>query len=425
MKSSIILELITIRTFSVLFVISLFSCSSQNSIDISEETQYVNIYSKSQEYSIPISVIKDFFTNEFILRNPDLDINSSDVFTVYENSSLNIYSNIQLSTDLIERTFIASVNCNDWELVETNSKLDFKLVTNVTVSNGGNAVWDDLYLLSFKNYNYKISNLNPRAFNIINDYETRYNGQPEILSISDSSLVLKLDLWENSDADCCPSKYVIVKFNIREDSLVFQNIIETNAFNNIGQFGSFQNIDDEVHRGGISQSKSTPTSLAFNSKGFPVQEPVEKPAEQAPKPSNELSNRLKGFGKPGGTKGGTGSGQGSTTGGGDQGSPNGSGTGNGSGGAGGGNYQLGTRSALERPKLRYDCDGEGVVVVKVYVDRNGVVKRADGQGQKGSTTSEECLIRRAEEAALKTRWQGDPSALELQVGTIRYNFQRT
>jgi hypothetical protein len=35
------------------------------------------------------------------------------------------------------------------------------------------------------------------------------------------------------------------------------------------------------------------------------------------------------------------------------------------------------------------------------------------------------LIRRAEEAALKTRWQGDASALELQVGTIRYNFQRT
>jgi len=156
-----------------------------------------------------------------------------------------------------------------------------------------------------------------------------------------------------------------------------------------------------------------------------VERTDEKPAEQAPKPSNELSDHLKRFGKPGGITGGTGSGQGSTTGGGDQGSPNGSGTGNGSGGSGGGNYQLGTRSALERPKPRYDCDGEGVVVVKVYVDRNGVVKRADGQGQKGSTTSEECLIRRAEEAALKTRWQGDPSALELQVGTIRYNFQRT
>jgi outer membrane biosynthesis protein TonB len=156
----------------------------------------------------------------------------------------------------------------------------------------------------------------------------------------------------------------------------------------------------------------------------PVEKPIEKPVEK-PKPSNELSNRLSNFGKSGGSPTETGGGQGSMTGGGDQGSPNGSGTGNGSGGSGGGNYKLGTRSALERPKPRYDCDGEGVVFVKVYVDRDGVVKRADGQGQMGSTTSEECLIRRAEEAALKTRWQGDPKALELQVGTIRYNFNKT
>jgi hypothetical protein len=147
---------------------------------------------------------------------------------------------------------------------------------------------------------------------------------------------------------------------------------------------------------------------------------------EAPKASKELSNRLNSkFGRTGGTAGATGSGQGSTSGGGDQGAPNGSGDGNGTGGSGNsGNYQLGTRSALERPKPRYDCEGEGIVVVKVYVDRSGTVTRADGQGQKGSTTSEECLIRRAQEAALKTRWQGDPSALELQVGSIRYSFQR-
>ena len=160
----------------------------------------------------------------------------------------------------------------------------------------------------------------------------------------------------------------------------------------------------------------------------PVEKPVEKPAEkpvEKPKPSNELSNRLSNFGKPGGSPTGTGSGQGSTTGGGDQGSANGSGDGNGTGGTGNrGDYQLGNRSALERPKPRYDCEGDGVVVVKVYVDRSGVVRRVEG-GQKGSTTADACLIKRAEEAALKTRWQGDASALELQVGIIRYNFQRT
>jgi outer membrane biosynthesis protein TonB len=154
--------------------------------------------------------------------------------------------------------------------------------------------------------------------------------------------------------------------------------------------------------------------------------PEAKPVAEAPKASKELSNRLNSkFGRTGGTAGATGSGQGSTSGGGDQGAPNGSGNGSGTGGSGNsGNYQLGNRSALERPKPRYDCEGEGIVVVRVYVDRSGTVTRADGQGQKGSTTSEECLIRRAQEAALKTRWQGDPSALELQVGIIRYSFQR-
>lgn len=141
---------------------------------------------------------------------------------------------------------------------------------------------------------------------------------------------------------------------------------------------------------------------------------IGKQTEQDPRPSDALSDRLKGFAKPGGASGGADSGKGS---------PNGSVAG--TVGSGGGNYQLGTRSALERPKPRYNCDGEGIVVVKVYVDRNGVVKRADGQDQKGSTTTNECLIRRAEEAALKTKWNPDPNSLELQVGTIRYNFQRT
>ena len=155
----------------------------------------------------------------------------------------------------------------------------------------------------------------------------------------------------------------------------------------------------------------------------PVEKPVEKPAEKPQDP--RLKSALDNFKKSGGSPTGTGSGQGSTTGGGDQGAANGSGNGNGTGGTGNrGDYKLGNRSALERPKPRYDCEDDGVVVVKVYVDRSGVVRRVEG-GQKGSTTADACLIKRAEEAALKTRWQGDASALELQVGTIRYNFQRT
>lgn len=88
-----------------------------------------------------------------------------------------------------------------------------------------------------------------------------------------------------------------------------------------------------------------------------------------------------------------------------------------------GDFQLGSRKALSRPSPLYNCEGDGVVVVKVYVDRGGVVRRVEG-GQKGSTTLDACLIKGAEEAALKTRWEGDPAATELQIGTIRYGFSR-
>ncbi|MFZ8963242.1 MAG: energy transducer TonB, partial [Schleiferiaceae bacterium] len=81
------------------------------------------------------------------------------------------------------------------------------------------------------------------------------------------------------------------------------------------------------------------------------------------------------------------------------------------------------RRALERPKPIYDCEGDGVVVVRIWVNRNGSVQRVEG-GIKGSTTSQSCLISRAEEAARKTKWEGDPSATDLQIGTITYRFSR-
>lgn len=152
-----------------------------------------------------------------------------------------------------------------------------------------------------------------------------------------------------------------------------------------------------------------------------------KPKEpEKPKVSDALNNRLKGGFSQSSSTPGTGSGQGNTTGGGDQGKPTGDAQGNGLGNGGTGNsgdYQLGSRRALERPKPIYDCEGDGVVVVKIWVNRNGVVQRVEG-GVSGSTTSQSCLIARAEEAARKTRWEGDPSATDLQIGTIKYRFTR-
>ncbi len=110
---------------------------------------------------------------------------------------------------------------------------------------------------------------------------------------------------------------------------------------------------------------------------------------------------------------------------GDKGNPNGDPNasgyyGNGGGGTGG-NYRLTNRKALAKPKPTYDCNEEGKVVVQISVDKTGKVISAR-PGVKGTTNSASCLLRRAKEAALKTRFNSDSKAPTKQVGSIIYNF---
>ena len=94
--------------------------------------------------------------------------------------------------------------------------------------------------------------------------------------------------------------------------------------------------------------------------------------------------------------------------------------GNGGNGSGG-DYQLGNRKPISRPKPDYICDEEGLVIVQIEVDINGRVTKA-AAGVKGSTTTAACLLSQAKEAALKTTWQPDSKAPSKQVGTIKYRF---
>ncbi len=94
--------------------------------------------------------------------------------------------------------------------------------------------------------------------------------------------------------------------------------------------------------------------------------------------------------------------------------------GNGSGG-GNGDYNLGNRKPLSRPKPAYICNEEGLVVVSIEVDVNGRVIKATA-GVKGSTNTAQCLLSQAKEAALKTKWNADANAPSKQVGTIKYRF---
>lgn len=87
----------------------------------------------------------------------------------------------------------------------------------------------------------------------------------------------------------------------------------------------------------------------------------------------------------------------------------------------GGNYNLAGRKALSKPIEQPDCQEEGIVVVRITVDKNGKVVSAI-PGVKGSTNTAACLLKPAKEAALRTTWNADDKAPSNQVGTIIYRF---
>ena len=112
---------------------------------------------------------------------------------------------------------------------------------------------------------------------------------------------------------------------------------------------------------------------------------------------------------------------------GDKGDPNGdpnakSYYGTGKGLDGDGNYLLGGRRPLNKPKDPQECNEAGTVVVSIEVDRSGRVISARG-GVKGTTNNTLCLIRKAEENAYATKFNSDENAPTKQIGKIIYNFK--
>ena len=103
------------------------------------------------------------------------------------------------------------------------------------------------------------------------------------------------------------------------------------------------------------------------------------------------------------------------------GDPNASGYYGNSGTGSGGNYQLGNRKAVTTPKPIFDCNETGKVVVRITVDKSGNVIAAQ-PGRPGTTNTLACLLKRAKEAAMKTKFSPDPEAAAKQMGKIIYNF---
>jgi len=93
------------------------------------------------------------------------------------------------------------------------------------------------------------------------------------------------------------------------------------------------------------------------------------------------------------------------------------------GDVGGGNsFELTGRTLIgSLPRPNYPGQYEGVVVIEITVDGNGVVTDARYTAR-GSTTLEERLVSEARAAALKARFSRKPDS-PVQKGTIKYTFR--
>jgi outer membrane biosynthesis protein TonB len=155
----------------------------------------------------------------------------------------------------------------------------------------------------------------------------------------------------------------------------------------------------------------------------PVKEEVKNPVET--KPAEPVINKDALY--PGKKSGGSTTSEGETGKPGDQGNPDGDRNatnrkgGPGAGGGGGISYDLAGRSPLSLPKPQYTSEKYGRVVVDVTVDDSGNVIKAKA-GARGTTVSDPELFKRAEEAAMKAKF--NKGSNDKQVGTITYNFIR-
>ncbi len=163
-------------------------------------------------------------------------------------------------------------------------------------------------------------------------------------------------------------------------------------------------------------------------------EAEKKAREEEQRRINEINSRAQGaFASRGTGTGGKGTGagtsQGATFPGGNQGVPTGdpNASNYGQGGLGSGSKGTGTsfslegRSAASLPKPNYPGNDEGIVVVKITVDKNGNVTVAE-PGARGTTIMNQQFWSEAKQAALKAKFNADNNAAAFQQGTITYRF---
>lgn len=130
--------------------------------------------------------------------------------------------------------------------------------------------------------------------------------------------------------------------------------------------------------------------------------------------SNTLFPGDSGTGDDDGGGGGTGNGNGNG---------NGDATGDGSADFGDGDYNLAGRGILKKPTLDGNFPEVGKVVVDVYVDRMGNVFKARVNRLK-TDIANEAQIKKAVDAAKKSKWTAKPDATVEQKGSITFHFNK-
>ena len=161
----------------------------------------------------------------------------------------------------------------------------------------------------------------------------------------------------------------------------------------------------------------------------PIEQPKEEPKEETPpdpKPDESTTNTLDALINGPKQDGEAQSGEGDDNKPGDKGDPNGdpnasSYYGEGVGLDGDGNYRLRGRRPLNKPQKPQNCNERGNVAVSIEVDRNGKVIKAV-PGVRGTTNNTKCLLDKAKENALATKFNADSNAPSKQIGKIVYKF---
>jgi len=91
-------------------------------------------------------------------------------------------------------------------------------------------------------------------------------------------------------------------------------------------------------------------------------------------------------------------------------------------GSGTGGYGLNGRSLRSNDKVLQKCNQEGIVVVRITVNNQGTVIKAE-PGVKGSTNKDPCLLEPAKKTALMHKWNADSNAPSQQIGFVVVNFK--